>query len=578
MKRLFIVLLAALALGALWVRFGREGEARAIAEGGYRTVVTDRGSIIGQVTTTGAISPTTTVIVGSQLSGQVVEILADYNSAVTTGQVLARLNSDQIRARLDGARADHQQVRATLGVQEAQTEKARADMARAEAVAADMRAQSEKSAAQLADAEKTLQRQSELESRGFASQVALQAARTQRDTLRAQRNSSLAQIDSASAQMTAIRADLKVIEAQMLATEAQIAQRAAMVRQIEVDLANTEIRSPVDGVVIQRNVELGMPVAASLQAPTLFLVAQDLRKIEIQANVDEADVGRVQVGQTVSFTVNAYPGRTFAGSVKQVRLGSQTVQNVVIYATVISVENGDLALRPGMTANLRILTERREAVVRVPNAALRWRPPAAQVLPGQGTALQPSGRIGDSPAGPFAGSPEGPPGMAGGPRRGGPGGNPAAALVERVRGELALTPEQSGKLDALLAELRTSGQRDGPTPTREERQRRGQEMRAVFIERIEALLTAEQRALFLKMRDEARTGQAQPGPAGPSVPGLVYRIGPSGEPQSVTLRLGANDGAFTEVVSGLGVDVAVIVGGAPAKARGGGLSSMRFGF
>ena len=376
MKRLLIVLLAAAALGAAWFHAGREGEARAVGDGGYRTAVVDRGSIIAQVTTTGTVAPTTTVIVGSQLSGQIVEILADYNSEVKNGQVLARLNSDQIRARLDAARADLQQARAARAVQEAQLEKARADLSRAEAGAADMQAQHEKSTTQLVDAEKTLQRQSELESRGFASQVALQAARTQRDTFRAQRNSSLAQIDSARAQMASIRADLKVIEAQMLSTEAQIAQRAAIARQIEVDLSNTEIRSPVDGVVIQRNVELGMPVAASLQAPTLFLVAQDLRRIEIQANVDEADVGRVRTGQDVTFTVNAFPGRNFTGVVKQVRLGSQTVQNVVIYATVITVDNPNLDLRPGMTANLRILAERREGVVRVPNAALRWRPPA----------------------------------------------------------------------------------------------------------------------------------------------------------------------------------------------------------
>lgn len=578
-KRLLIVLLVAVALGGLWFQAGREGEARAIADAGYRTAATDRGTIVAQVTTAGTVTPTTTVIVGSQLSGQVVEILADYNSEVKTGQILARLNSDQIRAKLDAARADFQQARAMRSVQEAQLEKARADMSKAEAVAADMQAQLEKSAAQLADADKTLQRQSELESRGFASQVALQAARTQRDTLRAQRNSALAQIDSAKAQMAAFRADSKVIEAQMLSTDAQIAQRAAVVRQVEVDLANTEIRSPVDGVVIQRNVELGMPVAASLQAPTLFLVAQDLRRIEIQANVDEADVGRVRAGQETSFTVNAYPGRTFTGTVKQVRLGSQSVQNVVIYTTVVSVENVNLDLRPGMTANLRILAERREGVVRVPNAALRWRPPAPPES-APATAQRPGAPGGDSPSGPFGGPPEHASGPGEGMGRGGRGA-PGAVLTsfaERMRAELALTPDQGRELDKLLADMRPRGAGGGPAVAPEERQRRGRELRDTFIERANAMLSEEQRVKFRNMRQDMRPERSGRPAGAEGVPGRVYRIGADGQPQGVAIRLGANDGAFTEVLSGLEAGVALIVGGAPPAARRGGLSALRFGF
>ena len=159
-------------------------------------------------------------------------------------------------------------------------------------------------------------------------------------------------------------------KANVAAVTAQIAQREAAVRQIEVDLRNTEIKSPVNGVVVQRNVELGATVAASLQAPTLFLIADDLHRMEIAASIDETDVGRIKPGQRVTFTVTAYPGRTFEGSVKQVRLGSQTVQNVVIYTTIVSVENPRLELLPGMTANLRIETDRRDDVVRIPNAAL----------------------------------------------------------------------------------------------------------------------------------------------------------------------------------------------------------------
>ena len=208
------------------------------------------------------------------------------------------------------------------------------------------------------------------------SEAAYDTARTSRDAQQAALNSARAQVNSTKARSLGLAADLQVAKAHLAAVTAQIAQREATVRQIEVDLRNTDIRSPVFGVVVQRNVELGQTVAASLQAPTLFLIADDLRRMEIAANIDETDVGRIKPGQRVTFTVTAFPGRTFEGTVKQVRLGSQTVQNVVIYTTIVSIENPRLELLPGMTATLRIETDRRDAVVRVPNAALRWRPPA----------------------------------------------------------------------------------------------------------------------------------------------------------------------------------------------------------
>jgi HlyD family secretion protein len=273
------------------------------------------------VNATGTINPITTVIVGSQLSGQVVELLADYNDQVKAGQVVARLNSDQIRFRLDAAKADLDQMLATKAVQEAET----------------------------AEAQRTFQRQATLRPSGATSEALFESARTKAEVTQAQ---------------------LKVLTA-------QIAQREAVMRQIEVDLHNTEIRSPVDGVVIQRNVELGQTVAASLQSPTIFSIADDLRRMEIAANIDETDVGRIKPGQKAVFTVNAYPGREFEGTVKQVRLGSQTVSNVVIYTAVVSIENPRMELLPGMTANLRIETDVRENVIRVPSAALRWRPAGA---------------------------------------------------------------------------------------------------------------------------------------------------------------------------------------------------------
>ncbi|MBI4275965.1 MAG: HlyD family secretion protein, partial [Rhizobiales bacterium] len=329
------------------------------AESGFHLAKADRGDIIATVNATGTINPTTTVIVGSQLSGQVVEILADYNSEVKADQVVARLNSDQIRARLDAARADLDQMRAQQLVQKGLIEKVRADTEKAHATRADAEAQVQRNEALLGDAERIFKRQSDLRSRGFAAEATFDTARTTRDAQQAALNSARAQIRSAEAQIHGLAADLQVAEANLKAVTAQIAQREAAVRQIEVDLRNTDIRSPVSGVVVQRNVELGQTVAASLQAPILFLIADDLHRMEIAANIDETDVGRVKTGQTAIFTVNAYPGRNFEGTVKQVRLGSQTVQNVVIYTTIISVDNPRLELLPGMTANLRIETDRR---------------------------------------------------------------------------------------------------------------------------------------------------------------------------------------------------------------------------
>jgi RND family efflux transporter, MFP subunit len=284
----------------------------------YRLATVDQGPIVAVVNATGTINPITTVIVGSQLSGQVVEILANYNDEVKAGQILARLNSDQIRYKLDAAKADIAQMNATKAMQEVE----------------------------VAQAQRNYQRQNALRPTAATSEATYEAARSK----------------------------LESAESQLEVIAAQILQREAALKQIEVDLRNTDIRSPVDGVVIKRDVELGQTVAATYQAPTLFTLADDLRRMEIAANIDETDVGRIRPDQRVTFGVTAYPGREFEGRVRQIRLGSTTVSNVVIYTAIISIENPKLDLFPGMTANLRIETAARDKAYRVPNAALRWAP------------------------------------------------------------------------------------------------------------------------------------------------------------------------------------------------------------
>jgi HlyD family secretion protein len=548
MLRRLLMLAVLVAAALVGVRYISDFSANT-AEPAYRFAKIDRGEIVATVNSTGTITPITTVIVSSQLSGQVVEILADYNSEVKAGQIVARLNSDQIRARLDGARADLQSIRAQKLVTEAQIERVRADIERAKATEADAEAQIARNEALLAETERVFARQSELQSRGFAAEAALTNARTQRDAQRAALGSARAVLAGAKAQQLGLAADVRVAESQLAAVSAQIMQREAMVRQIEVDLRNTEIKSPVSGVVIQRNVELGQTVAASLQAPTLFLIADDLRQMEIAANVDEADVGRAQEGQRVSFTVNAYPGRTFEGRVKQVRLGSQTVQNVVIYTAIVSVENPRLELRPGMTANLRIETERRDNVLRVPNAALRWRPPAAPTET-------------PSPAEP-------------GPAPGGPAVRPLQEFIAALRAELDLSAEQRQKFNALLGESRQSFVGLGAEPDPNVRRQRFAQARRELAQGILAILEPPQQEKFREIA--ARFTAAREGRA--TQAGRVYVLNAEGKPQAVPVRTGATDGGQTEIVSGaIEVGRDVIIGGGPRTPDQPRSSFRRFGF
>jgi len=330
-KLAFLLTIVAAAVGAT-VLFPRWSNANAPS---YKLATLDRGPIVSTVTATGTINPITTVIVGSQLSGQLVEILADYNDRVTAGQILARLNSDQIKFKRDAAKADLDQARATQVMQEAK----------------------------LAEAELTLSRQVRLKPTGAVSDASYDAART----------------------------TATVAKAQLEVNAARIDQMEAVLRQVEVDLANTNIRSPVDGVIIQRSVELGSTVAASLQSPTIFTIADDLRRMEIAVSIDETDVGRVKPGQRVAFSVSAYPGREFEGKVKHVRLGSQTVSNVVTYTGIVSIENPKMELLPGMTASVKIETDSRSDALLAPNAALRWKP-AGAVAKGPGVwVLGPDG-------------------------------------------------------------------------------------------------------------------------------------------------------------------------------------------
>lgn len=506
----------------------------------YRTAAIDRGRITASVRASGTLTPMTTVVVGSQLSGQIVEILADYNSQVKAGQVVARLNSDQIKTRRDAAAADLQQAKADLVVKRAQLARAKVARTKANSTVNDLEAQRDRTRAQLADAKRTHDRQNELFTRGAGAQQGLDSARTQVEIQTATLASNEAQIASLQAEISGLDADIALAEGQVQSGEALIAQRDAKLKDILIDLERTEIRSPVDGVVVQRQVDLGQTVAASLSAPVLFQIAQDLRTIDIYANIDEADVGRLKVGQEVSFSVNAYPNRTFQGKVQMVRLGAQTIQNVVTYTGVVRVENRDLALLPGMTANLQIVTDDRQDVLRVANAALRFRP------------------LGGPPALPAAAPAEAPASRTGG------GGRAAGALRERIEEEVQPTPEQKQAIAAIMSEQRAAGRPAMAGLSEEERRAAFRAARTELRAKVAAVLDPERRAKFEALMQEGR-----PAAQTDVTPGRVYVLDGEGQPKPVAIRLGPSDGAFTQILPATGIaeGIEVVIGGGPRNAE-----------
>lgn len=288
----------------------------------WRTETVTRGDLVASITATGTVNPVKTVQVGTYVSGPIQAIDVDFNSPVTQGQRVAKIDPRPFQLRVKQAEAELANARAALA-------KARADLAYKTA---------------------NLGRNRELQAQGI---VAADA------------------VDVLASGVQQARADVALQEAHTQQAEAKL-------EEAHVNLGYTDIVSPVDGVVVSRNVDVGQTVAASFQTPTLFVIAEDLTKMQVNANVSEADIGAVQAGQTATFNIDAYPERAFTGVVSQVRNSPLNVQNVITYDVVIDAHNADLALRPGMTANVDIVTGRRERVLRVPTAALRFRPQAAE--------------------------------------------------------------------------------------------------------------------------------------------------------------------------------------------------------
>ena len=529
-----------------------------------------RGDVIESVGATGTLQAVKTVQVGSQVSGNIKALYADFNSIVKKGQIVAELDPSLLQTQIEQARANVIRSQADLDRLKVSLEDAKVKLKRAESLAA-----------------RKLVAPQELET----AQVAVRSA-----------------------------------EAQIKSSEASLSQSRASLNQNEVNLQHTVIEAPIDGIVISRNVDVGQTVAASMNAPTLFIIAEDLTKMQVNANVDESDVGRIRAGQVVKFRVDAYPLEEFTGTVSQVRLQPIVTQNVVTYATVIDVPNQQLKLKPGMTANVTIEIARKNDVIRVPNAALRFRPNADtfaalnQAVPpemqrGAGAGRQ-GAMGGGTPGGPAATGAASASAPAPQTASAAPGGGRSAAPESRGSQSPA-TPAagqgQPGQQGTRAAQAEGAQRGQGGAPSMEQGQRGAgggqggfgggqsmdpEERRRRFQERM-ASMSPEERAQFeARMRERgmdpnnpgagmpgggrggfapgpaAAQGQGRaPGAGSPSGQGPANRAGAqtidqlfgplpvtessgrvwveaNGQLKSVRLRLGITDGTYTELLSG----------------------------
>ncbi len=471
LKWIIILLLLGGAGYVGWRWYGKHEQEAAAIE--YKTTTAAKGDLVQQVTANGQISPVKNVAVGTQVSGIIKELYVDFNSRVTNGQVIARIDPSTYEQNLEQAEAELANAKAALEYAEL-TYKRNKELAAAKLVSAS-------------DYDKAL-------------------------------------VDFHQAQ-------------------AVVRMQEAAVRKSKVDLERTTIFAPIDGMVITRSVDVGQTVASSFNTPTLFNIANDLSKMEIDAMVSEADVGGVEEGQSVTFTVDAFPQRKFRGSVKQVRFAPTTNQNVVNYTTVVEVSNDDLKLRPGMTANASILIAEHKNVLRIPNAALRFRPPPGAVIEGATNAPAEKTKVEIATSGPFAGLPI-PPWQSKGERR-------RPTDDERAAYEASLTTEQKQKYQEAVAAMRAArlAQGDGGA---------GGGMGGERPKRIEPT-----------------------GPRSQTIY-LLEKMTSSTEPETIILKpvvvkVGISDGASTEVLEGLKEGDVVVVGTTTSTASAAGPAASPFG-
>ncbi|MBC3765194.1 efflux RND transporter periplasmic adaptor subunit [Neptunicella marina] len=438
----------------------------------YHTQPVTRGNIESTVNTAGTISPVVTVDVGSELSGLISQLNVDFNDEVTSGQVIARIDDRTVQSRLKQSEADLASAKASLAQLQAALTKAKTEEALAE---------------------REFKRTKELRDKNLISASELDISETQYELAKVS-------IDTA--------------KAAIIAGEARVMQSQSSLEQVKLDLDRTFIRSPVNGVIIDRQVDKGQAVSASLSAPTLFSIAQDLVKMQIEADVDEADIGRIKQDQPVRFSVDAFPNRKFDGVVSQVRKAATVTNNVVTYKVIISLENKDLSLLPGMTANVDIILGQRNDVLRVANSALRFSPPESATNNDAQQSM-----------------------------------DDRAAEMAR---QLGLNSDQQKKLEAVMQKMQAQMRemRDNrssmPGPPGNIREQM-QKLRAQNEGELRSFLTPEQMEKYQAMQNQRRSSFAKTRGQGMQR-GTVWVLR-DGEPHKVNVRVGISDTENSEIVS-----------------------------
>ena len=340
----------------------------------FLTAPIERGSIATLVKASGTIEAVVSVDVSSQLSGQIAQVFVGFNDAVTAGQPIAQIDPEIFAARVNEAKAALKVAKATAEVQKAALERAKVAVANAQTAEKLAEEQSAANKARQDELEREVLRKVALARTGAGTERDLTQVRALRDAGAADLRASLDQIQMKTEAIAIAEAERLMAEANLENAQAVVEQKQAALDQAQLDLDRTVLRAPIDGIIIKRDVNPGQTVAVSLEAKTLFKIANDLREMEVHGMIDEADVGQLKVGQTAQFTVDAYPDRTFSGRVLQIRKSPDVVQNVVTYTTIVSAPNPDLLLLPGMTAQLRIVVSDISGVLKIPSQALRFRP------------------------------------------------------------------------------------------------------------------------------------------------------------------------------------------------------------
>ncbi|KPP82967.1 MAG: ABC-type efflux system membrane fusion component [Oceanicaulis sp. HLUCCA04] len=471
MKKLLLPAAAVLAIAVAafwaWQSFGSQTEGGLEVE----TARIEARDISRQVASTGAIAPLVTVEVGSQLSGQILELMADFNDEVTAGQIIARLDPQTFETRVREAQAN-------LEVAQSQVSVSQANLTRAQSEARET--------------QRAFERARELVERGTYSQVQFDAAETARD-------SGIASVQVAQANLRNSRATLD--------------QRQAALESAQVDLERATIRSPIDGVVIDRQVDVGQTVAASLNAPILFIIAQDLSRIQIEARVDESDIGQIAVGQPVTFEVDAFRERQFSGEVRQVRLAALAEQTVVTYTVVVEADNPGQRLLPGMTANANIITGEVSGALTVPATALRFQPRgAAENLVAESSARSEQG-----------------------PRA---GGNP---MMARLLDPLELPADRRAEAERALQSAFESMRRSGPPGAG------GGNFQANLQRALGDILTVEELVQLNRIMSEGRQG-GRGQRREETQRGTVWVQRSDGRIESRPVLVGLSDGQYTQVL------------------------------